>query len=194
MKKVRIRPGFPKLSTKRLILRRMTSKDAETLFKFWSDNEVTKYMNMNSFVNIEQASYMINFLNNLFKNKEGIRWGIIRKKDNTLIGTCGFNTWVKRSSRGEIGYELGQEYWGKGYATEALKEVIRFGFEETLLNRVDAYVVPEATRSIRVLEKLDFSKEGTLREYGYWNNRYWSEHIYALLRKEWIRSKRSEIR
>lgn len=185
MKNVRIRPGFPKLSTERLILRKMTSNDVETLFNFWSDDEVTKYMNMNSFVNIEQASYMVNFLNKLFKNKEGIRWGIFRKEDNALIGTCGFNTWIKRSSRGEIGYELGQEYWGKGYATEALKEVIRFGFKETLLNRIEAFVVPEASRSINVLEKLGFRKEGTLREYGYWNNRYWSEHVYALLRKEW---------
>ena len=130
MKNLRIRPGFPKLSTERLILRKMAKKDAETLFKFWSDDEVTKYMNMNSFANIEQATYMINFLNNLFKNKEGIRWAIIRKEDNTLIGTCGFNTWIKRSSRGEIGYELGQEYWGKGYTTEALKEVIRFGLKK----------------------------------------------------------------
>ena len=185
MKNVRIRPGFPKLSTERLILRRMTSKDTKTLFQFWSDDKITKYMNMNSFVNIEQASYMVNFLNNLFKNKEGIRWAIVRKEDDELIGTCGYNTWVKRSSRGEIGYELGREYWGKGYITEALKEVIRFGFEETRLNRIEAYVVPEASRSINVLEKLGFSKEGTLREYGYWNNRYWNEHVYALLRKEW---------
>ena len=185
MKNLRIEPRFPELSTNRLILRKMEKTDAKTLFQFWSDHEVTKYMNMNSFKNIEQAFYMINFLNNLFRNKEGIRWGIVRKEDNTLIGTCGFNTWIKRSSRGEIGYELGQEYWGNGYATEALKEVIRFGFEETQLNRVEAFVVSEASRSIRILEKLGFNKEGTLREYGYWNNRYWNEHIYSLLRKDW---------
>ncbi len=185
MKDVRIKPQFPELSTERLILRKMTRRDAKSLFQFWSDHEVTKYMNMSSFKNMEQTLYMIDFLNNLFKNKEGIRWGIVRKEDNALIGTCGFNTWIKRSSRGEIGYELGREYWGKGYATEALKEVLKFGFEETRLNRAEAFVVPEASRSIRVLEKLGFKKEGTLREYGYWNDRYWNEHIYSLLRKDW---------
>lgn len=185
MKNVRTKSQFPELVTERLILRKMTRKDANKLFQFWSDDEVTKYMNMNSFVNIEQAVYMVNVLNNLFNNKEGIRWGIVRKSDNALIGTCGFNTWLKRSSKGEIGYELGRGYWGNGYTTEALKEVIRFGFEETNLNRVEAFVVPEASRSIRVLEKLGFKKEGTLRDYGYWNNRYWHEHIYSLLRKEW---------
>jgi len=185
MRNVRMKPPFPELSTERLILRKMDKSDVKTLFQFWSDHEVTKYMNMNSFQNIEQALYMINFLNNRFRNKEGIRWGMVRKEDNKLIGTCGFNTWIKRSSRGEIGYELGQKYWGNGYATEALKEVIRFGFEETHLNRVEAFVVPEAHRSIRVLEKLDFKKEGTLREYGYWNNRYWNELIYSLLRRDW---------
>jgi ribosomal-protein-alanine N-acetyltransferase len=188
MKNVRVKPQFPELSTERLILRKMTEKDARMLFQIWSDEEVTKYMNMNSFRNIEQTLYMVDFLNSLFKKKEGIRWGLIRKKDNKLIGTCGFNTWIKRSSRGEIGYELGRKYWGNGYTTEALKEVIRFGFEETLLNRVEAFVVPEAFRSIKVLEKLGFKKEGTLREYGFWNNRYWDEHIYSLLRKDWIPS------
>ena len=79
MKNVRMKPQFPELCTERLILRKMTKKDAPTLFQFWSDDEVTKYMNMNSFTNIEQSLYMINFLNNLFKRKEGIRWGIIRK-------------------------------------------------------------------------------------------------------------------
>jgi ribosomal-protein-alanine N-acetyltransferase len=185
MKDVRIKSQFPELSTERLILRKMTEKDAKALFQIWSDDEVTKYMNMNSFMNIDQTLYMVDFLNNLFKKKEGIRWGIFRKNDDTLIGTCGFNTWIKRSSRGEIGYELGQKYWGNGYATEALKEVIRFGFEETLLNRVEAFVVPEASRSIKVLEKLGFKKEGTLREYGFWSNRYWDEYIYSLLRKDW---------
>lgn len=182
---MRIEPQFPELSTERLILRKMTKADAKELFQIWSDDEVTKYMNMTSFINMEQTLYMIDFLNNLFKNKEGIRWGIVRKEDNILIGTCGFNTWIKKSSRGEIGYELGQKYWGNGYITESLKEVIRFGFEETQLNRVEAFVVPEASQSIRVLEKLNFKKEGTLREYGFWNNRYWDEHIYSLLRKEW---------
>lgn len=182
---MRIEPQFPELSTERLILRKMTKADAKELFQIWSDDEVTKYMNMTSFINMEQTLYMIDFLNNLFKNKEGIRWGIVRKEDNILIGTCGFNTWIKKSSRGEIGYELGQKYWGNGYITESLKEVIRFGFEETQLNRVEAFVVPEASQSIRVLEKLNFKKEGTLREYGFWNNRYWDEHIYSLLRKDW---------
>ncbi len=185
MKNVRINPQFPELSTKRLILRKMTRTDVNTLFQIWSDDEVTKYMNMNSFKTIEQAHHMISILNNLYRNKEGIRWGIVRKKDNALIGTCGFNTWIKRSSRGEVGYELGREYWGKGYTTEALKEVLKFGFVNTQLNRVEAFVVPEASKSIRVLEKLGFKKEGTLREYGYWSNRYWNEHIYSLLRKDW---------
>ncbi|MGF7118705.1 GNAT family N-acetyltransferase [Methanobacterium oryzae] len=182
-----IRPQkFPELNTKRLILRELRIDDAKTLFKYWSDNEVTKYLNMESFVTMQQTFRMIRVLINLFKHKEGIRWAIVRKEDNVIIGTCGFNSWIPKGSRGEIGYELGRIYWGNGYATESLKEILRYGFEEIKLNRIEAFTVPKAHKSIKLLKKLGFKKEGTLREYGYWNNQYQDENIYSLLKRDWI--------
>lgn len=175
---------FPELSTERLFLREINLNDAKTLFQYWSDDEVTKYLNIDSFINIGQAVNMIRLLKSLFHRKEGIRWAIVRKKDNTVIGTCGFNSWVKKSSRGEIGYELGSKYWGNGYTTEALKEIIEYGFNVMKLNRIEAFTVPEAIISINVLKKFDFKKEGTLKEYGYWNNQYWDENIYSLLKRD----------
>ncbi len=183
---MRIRPEFPKISTERLILREIGYDDAKVLFKYWSDREVTKYLNMEPFVTMQQTVRMIKVLSSLFAREEGIRWGIARKEDDVLIGTCGFNNWIQKSSRGEIGYELGRIYWGNGYATEALKEMLKYGFEEKKLNRIEAFTVPEAHQSINVLKKLGFKKEGRLREYGYWNNRYWDENIYSLLKRDWI--------
>ena len=179
---------FPEINTKRLFLRKISLKDAATLFKYWSDPLVTQYLNINTFKNIEQSFSMIRLLNSLYSKKEGIRWSIVTKKDNAVIGTCGYNNHVKKSSRGEIGYELGKEYWGNGYATEAIKEILKYGFKTMNLNRVEAFVVPEAISSINLLKKLGFKKEGLLKEYGYWNMKYWDENIYSLLKRDWIKS------
>ncbi len=142
-------------------------------------------MNVTTFKNIEQSYSMTRLLKSLYKNKEGIRWAIVINETNEVIGTCGYNNWVKKSSRGEIGYELGREYWGKGYASEAVEEIIKYGFKSMNLNRIEAFTVPEATSSINLLKKLGFKKEGMLRQYGYWNSRYWDENIYSLLKRDW---------
>ncbi|MGZ7209868.1 MAG: GNAT family N-acetyltransferase [Methanobacterium sp.] len=176
---------FPEIHTERLFLRKISLNDAETLFQYWSDPEVTKYLNVNTFSKIEQAYSMIRLLNSLHTKREGIRWAITVKKDKSIIGTCGYNNWIKRSSRGEIGYELGRKYWGKGYAREAVKEILKYGFKKMNFNRIEAFTVPEAISSIKLLEELGFKKEGLLKEYGYWNGKYWDENIYSLLKKDW---------
>jgi ribosomal-protein-alanine N-acetyltransferase len=179
---------FPEIHTERLYLRKISLKDAKTLFQYWSDPKVTKYLNITTFKNIEQSYIMIRLLSSLYRTKKGIRWTIVTKDTKDVIGTCGFNNWVKKSSRGEIGYELGKEYWGKGYASEAVKEILKYGFKTMNLNRIEAFTVPEATSSINLLEKLGFKKEGLLRDYGFWNGKYWDENIYSLLRKDWIKN------
>ncbi|HEY9710091.1 MAG TPA: GNAT family N-acetyltransferase, partial [Oculatellaceae cyanobacterium] len=78
---------FPQLETERLILRKMTSQDTETLFNYWSDDEVTRYMNIESFQTETQVEDMIMLLNNLFEENEAIRWGIVRKEYHLLLGT-----------------------------------------------------------------------------------------------------------
>ena len=176
---------FPEIHTERLFLRKISLKDAEPLFKYWSDPEVTKYLNVDTFKNIEQAYSMIRLLNSLYGNKEGIRWVIILKRDNNVIGTCGYNNWIKRSSRGEIGYELGRKYWGNGFASEAVKKILNYGFKKMNLNRIEAFTVQESISSIKLLKKLGFKKEGLLKEYGYWNGKYWDENLFSLLKSDW---------
>lgn len=180
---------FPQISTKRLILRKISLNDAQTLFKYWSDPQVTQYLNLNTFKNIEQSLKMIGLLNSLYTKGKGIRWAIALKKNNIVIGTCGYNSWIKKSSRGEIGYELGREYWGNGYATEAVQKIIEYGFKTMNLNRIEAFTVPEAVSSVHLLEKLGFKKEGVLREYGYLNGKFLDENVYSLLKRDWIKKK-----
>jgi len=177
---------FPKLETNSLLLRRIISGDANALFEILSDPEVSEFYDENAFVDISQASDQIADWENGFADNRCIRWGIIRKDKDDLIGSCGyygFHTWNNRAS---IGYELERISWRQGIMTEALSAIIDFGFSRLELNRIDAVVMPENTASINMLEKLGFRNEGLLREYEKWGSKGFVDLcVFAMLRKDW---------
>lgn len=177
---------FPQLETKNLLLRRMHSADASALFKVLADDEVTEFYDDDAFTDISQASDQIEAWENGFKNKGCIRWGITRKDEGYIIGSCGyygFHTWYRRAS---IGYEIARNNWRQGIMTEALSAIIDYGFGEMELNRLEAVVMPENTASIKILEKLGFRKEGLLEEYEKWGSKGFVDLcMFAMLRKAW---------
>ena len=177
---------LPILETERLILRQMTVDDAEALFSHFSDDDVTRYMDISSFTHVDQAIELIAEFEHLIEKNVAFRWAIIHKHDNTLIGTCGYHNWVKnRASRVEIGYGLSKAYWGQGLVPEGLKKAIPFAFTNMQVNRIEALVLSDAKQSMRVLHKLGFQSEGIRREYGYWKNQFWDEHCFSLLKSDW---------
>ena len=176
---------FPQLETDRLILRKMTPDDAEPIFQIFADDEVTKFYDVASFTSIGQARELIELNLERFNRREGIRWAIVRKEDDTLVGTCGYNNLYKTSRRGVIGYDLARAYWGKGIITEALRVMIRYGFEGLGLNRIEAFVMPENLASMNALRKLGFREEGVLREYGFWKGQFVDLKCFSLLKREY---------
>lgn len=176
--------SFPQLESDRLILRRLQESDANALFGFLGDEEVTRFYDDATFTQLAQASEQIAAWENGFLHRRCIRWGISRKEDGVLIGTCGYygiHPWHLRAS---IGYELGRHYWRQGLMTEALQAIIKTGFAEMSLNRIDALVMPENVPSIRLLEKIGFKNEGLLREYENWGDKGFTDlYILSLLRK-----------
>jgi RimJ/RimL family protein N-acetyltransferase len=105
--------------------------------------------------------------------------------DGTLIGNCGIRRKDGNESEADIGYELHPEHWGKGYATEAARAVVAFGFEELALHRVSAWCIADNTGSARVLEKAGLRLEGRLRENERFRGRWWDTLLYGMLRSEW---------
>ena len=87
------------------------------------------------------------------------------KSTDQLIGNCGVRLAEEGSQVGDIGYELSPGHWGRGYATEAARAIMAFGFETLHLHRIWAECIAENTRSARVLEKLGMQLEGRLREH-----------------------------
>lgn len=179
-------PAFPRLETERLILREMKSNDKEDIFQSFSDENVTKYFSMNPFTSVKDSEKIIKRAQDLFEQGKGIQWGIVTKEGSNLIGTCGFETWRKESFRGEIGYDLRQSHWGKGFMSEALQAIIQYGFEHMGLNRIEATTRSDNTRSINMLYRLGFKMEGILRERVYWEGTFYDQVFVSLLKKEWI--------
>lgn len=176
---------FPEIETERLILRAIMPEDVESIFDIFSKEEIMKYYGMYPIETTEQAEKLIHNLNCCFEKNIGIRWAIVLKKDNKLIGTCGYHNWNKPHSRAEIGYELSDDYWGQGFMKEVLKAVIPFGFDNMDLNRIEALVYPENTSSNMLLKKIGFEKEGLLKEYTYFRDKYQDLIMFSLLKKKW---------
>lgn len=152
------------LHSERLFIRKISESDSSRLFTIWSHPEVTRYMNISPFTNERQAKEMIHFLNELALENKAIRYAIIKRASHEIIGTCGFNYIDFENDKAEIGYDLDKAFWGKGFTPEAISCLIQYAFNELNLNRIEAKVEPENINSIKVLEKLTFTFEGTLRE------------------------------
>ena len=185
MKTLGGRTHFPALETRRLLLRNLTVDDTDFVFRHFSDPAVTQYlMDQPPLTEYEGAREIIRFYQEREANKRN-RWGIVRRADSQMIGTCGYHNWHQRDCRAEIGYDLSPASWGQGYMTEALRVVIPNGFTRMGLNRIEALVYTGNARSVQLLQKLGFQIEGTLRDYYYLNGRYHDHYLCALLRKDW---------
>jgi len=178
---------FPTLETERLILREITSTDLNSLFDFLSREDVTQFYGMDALTNSSQVLDLINLFKENFQAQRGFRWGIALKENGKLIGTCGFNVFVARNNRSEIGYELHPDYWRKGYVKEAISTIISYGFEKLNLNRIGAIVYPENIPSISLLTNLGFSNEGLLRKYIVQGNTAHDTFVLSILKEEWQR-------
>jgi ribosomal-protein-alanine N-acetyltransferase len=164
----------------------MTTKDSEFYFHHFNDEEVIQGSCFPGPKSIKAAKKELElYCINPFKENRGIRWGILMKEGRNLIGTCGFYDWNKHSCRAEIGYDLNPSFWGQGIMTEALQAILTYGFEEMKLNRIQAIIDSENTRSMNVMSRLGFAKEGVLRQRSFFKGEFRDDVIFSLLKEEW---------
>ncbi len=174
---------FPILHTDRLDLVEIKQQHLGDIFKLFGDNRVTQFYNIVTLSNESEAQRFIDWFQNRFVEKLGIRWGISLKGSDSIIGTIGFNNFTKRH-RANIGYDLQTNFWNRGIITEALKTVINFGFNELDINRIEAEVMQGNYASEKLLIKVGFKNEGILREWMYWNDKHYDMIMYSLLKAD----------
>ena len=174
---------FPAIHTNRLDLVEIRQQHLINIYNLFADENVTRFYNLLPLTVESDAQKFIDWYQNRFKEKLGIRWGISLKGEQDIIGTIGFNNFKKRH-KANIGYDLQPDYWNKGIMTEALRAVINFGFNQLEINRMEAEVMQGNVNSEKLLLKLNFLKEGVLREWMLWNDNYYDMSMFSLLKSD----------
>lgn len=173
---------FPVLETERLILRRVTGRDAEALFECYSDPDVMRYM-ATPLDNEESVNGILEDYIDGFTEGCNMIWAVTVRETRSFAGTAGFEEFSFLDGKAEIGFSLLSSHQGAGYMREALVEILRFGFTNMHLNRIFATVVPENTPSVKLLQKLGFAPEGRMKQSVFFNGEYHDQQIFALLNR-----------
>ena len=178
---------FPTIETERLLLRELTSDDVEWYMSHFSTPEIVNGSGYPGPEDIEAAKEEFEmYILGPWKEDTGLRWGIALKDDDSLVGSCGFYKWEKDPHRkAEMGYDLAPAYWGRGIMREALQAIIQYGFDEMNLNRITVLVISYNDRSLRLVDRLGFVKEGVMRESAYFDGRFIDDVLLSLLKRDW---------
>ncbi len=172
----------------------MTLNDAEAVFAYASDPEVTRYVSWETHRKIGDSESFLRSVVEGYERGEAAEWGIVYKGDGRFVGGCGVVRWELDHSRAELGYVLSREYWGRGLMPEAVRAMVSFGFGRIDLNRIEARCIAENTASARVMAKAGMLYEGTLRQREFIKGAYRDMKLYAILSSEYLRSARSPRR
>jgi len=175
----------PTLHTDRLQLRPFSTTDADALYALHSNAHVLRYWDSPPWTEPERAERFIAACRQLADEGTGARLAIDRASDGAFLGWCGLTRWNPDYRSASLGYCLGEAAWGQGYATEAAYAVLQWAYDTLDLNRVQAEADTRNVASARVLEKLGFVREGTLREDCVVNGEVSDSWVYGLIRREW---------
>jgi ribosomal-protein-alanine N-acetyltransferase len=181
-------PSFPVLETDRLVLREITMADLDWYMAHFTRPEMVEGDGVFGPQSKEAAEKQLGeYIVDLFRNRDGFRWGVSLRGRPELIGSVGLFKWARPwGHMAELGYDLQREHWGKGVMSEAVRPVIEFGFRRMRLTRIEALAFASNARSVRLLERFGFKREGILRSRGISHDGITSDDvIYSLLRSDW---------
>ncbi|HJV16076.1 MAG TPA: GNAT family N-acetyltransferase [Bacillales bacterium] len=184
--------GTETINTDRLLLRRFELDDANQMFKNWAnDSEVTKFLTWEPHNSLEVTKEIIEMWVNNYKDTNTYEWAIELKEIGEVIGSISIVELDEKNYACEIGYCLSRKYWGKGIMSESLKAVIDYLFSEIGFNRICAKYDINNVASGKVMEKSGMKYEGTLRHVKIRDhNEFYDLALYAILKNEWLMSKK----
>jgi len=172
------------LRTDRLRLRPFTAEDADALWALHSSAHVLRYWDSPPWSEPARAERFIAACRQMAEEGTGARLAVDRVADGAFLGWCSLTRWNPDYRSAAMGYCLDEAAWGHGFATEAARAVLHWAFDTLDLNRVQAETDTRNAASARVLEKLGFVREGTLREDCVVNGDVSDSWVYGLLRRE----------
>ncbi len=174
------------LTTNRLILREFKGPDWKPVHEYASDPDVVRYLTWGP--NSKEDSHF--FIQRVISYQEddprrNHEFAVILEKEDRLIGACGLCVSNPDHKEAWIGYCFNRHFWGKGYATEAIKALLEFGFSKLGLHRIFATSQPDNIASAHVLGKVGMRREGHLRQHLWVKGKWRDSFLHAVLDHEW---------
>ncbi|MBQ6702486.1 MAG: GNAT family N-acetyltransferase [Clostridia bacterium] len=154
---------IPSIETDRLILRKLKVADFEDMYEYSKSDEVTKYLLWRSHPDEQYTRDYLKYIQSRYRAGDFFDWALEHKESGKMIGTCGFAKLDYDNNSAEIGYVINPAFWHKGYASEAVKKVIDFGFHTLNLHRIEARYIVGNEFSRKVMEKCGMIFEGIHR-------------------------------
>lgn len=183
---------LPEIGTDRLLLRKVTMRDAMDIHRYARDKEVARHVLWEVHASLMETRGYVRYLLYQYRNGDPGSWGIVLRETGKVVGTIGYMSYSADNATVEVGYSLAREQWGKGLMTEALTAVIDETFRTLTLHRIEAMHFTDNPASGRVMEKCGMTHEGHLRERICCKGVFRDVEMWGILRKDW--EKRNAVR
>lgn len=177
--------GTTTIETERLILRRFNYTDDEDMLQYWvADERIQSLYSEPVYTTKDEVKGLLDKYIGSYDKDDYYRWAIIEKKSNKCIGQIAYFLVDNKNHFAEIEYCIGTEFQCKGYATEATKAIIEYGFKKINLHKVQICTKTINQPSKRVIEKCGLTYEGTMRDFFYMNGEYVGRLYFSILKSE----------
>lgn len=174
--------AFLPIVTERLVLRDLTMDDAPAVHRYGSDPEVVRYMPWGPNTWADTQDFLERKLDDQRADpRRGFDLAVTLASSGELIGACGITIISTERLQAAMGYAYRRDIWGRGYATEAARALVAFGFEQLGMHRICAYCDVDNIASARVLEKTGMQREGLVRHDAFMHGQWRDSYLYAIL-------------
>jgi ribosomal-protein-alanine N-acetyltransferase len=172
------------INTERLLIRDFQLEDWKPVLDYTSDSNVMRYIPEGVFSEQDVKDFVSN---NIGENAE--KFPVLLKEENVLIGHMAFHKWFGEGTY-EIGWVFNPKYHNNGFASEAARAILKYGFEKMNIHRIIATCQPQNIPSYRIMEKIGMRREAHFKKcmpayFKKGNGEWWDEYFYAILEEEW---------
>jgi len=173
-----------RIETTRLVLRDFEKNDLPDYIKLRADDKFKRFYSESDVSHANSASLIEQFVSGTDASPRTMFQLAITTKNGELIGSCGLR--LEKYNQASIGCELAREWQRSGYAYEAVRELIHYGFTKLNIHRLYAEALSENLAAIKLCDLFGLRKEAEFIENVYFHGRWWNTSIMALLSREWV--------